>query len=225
DAARTASSPTTWTRWSPRCAAPAPSADADGLPGRREELEGDVVGIAERQPRPVVRVDDPTMADAELVEPALPALQLRAVGAPEGDVVEARAQLVERLRARRRRVEMDAEQRPAHHPDDVMERSGVLVEHGVGIEEALIPGAAAAQIADSHGNMADRGERGHGLLLHGRPRESTMRGWPSPCSSPASRPATSSPRSPGTSVSWAARPPSSRPRTRSHGRSRAMDGS
>src|SRR5205807_1114382 len=64
----------------PRPRPPAPWASlrrvtGRSLPGRREELEGDVVGIAERQPRPVVRVDDPTMGDAELVEPALPALQ------------------------------------------------------------------------------------------------------------------------------------------------------
>src|SRR5581483_7881094 len=70
------------------------------LPGRGEELEGDVVGVAERQTRPVGGVDDAAVLDAEAVEALLPRLQLGPVGAPEGDVVEARPQLVHGVRGR-----------------------------------------------------------------------------------------------------------------------------
>src|SRR5947207_14287050 len=66
--------------------------------GRRsEELEGDVVGIAEAEARPVRSVLDVAVVDAQLVEPARPLLQLAPAGTPEGDVVEANAELAELL--------------------------------------------------------------------------------------------------------------------------------
>src|SRR4051794_2302041 len=73
-------------------------AGAASRSGRRgEELEGDAVGIAEAEPGPVVSVLDLAVGDAQLVEAARPLLQLAAVGAAERDVVEAGAELAERL--------------------------------------------------------------------------------------------------------------------------------
>jgi hypothetical protein len=47
-----------------------------------EQLQGDVVGVAERQGRAVVGVGDPAVVDAELLQPGLPFFQLGAVGDP-----------------------------------------------------------------------------------------------------------------------------------------------
>src|SRR5689334_14504219 len=70
----------------------------DMASGRRaEQLERDVVGIAERQARAVVRVDDAAVLDAERVEVLLPLLELGAVRAAESDVVETWTTLFERV--------------------------------------------------------------------------------------------------------------------------------
>jgi hypothetical protein len=66
---------------------------------RSEELQGDVVGIAEGQARAVAGVDDPAVGDVHGVQPGLPPLELGAVGARERQVVEADPALVERLRS------------------------------------------------------------------------------------------------------------------------------
>src|SRR5262245_25930308 len=55
---------------------------------RGEHLEGDVVGVAERQARAVAGVEDLAVGDAELVEALRPLLQLGPGGDAEGDVVE-----------------------------------------------------------------------------------------------------------------------------------------
>jgi hypothetical protein len=61
--------------------------EAEGLrlssAGRREELQGDVVGVAEGERRAVVGVDDPAVRDPELLQPRLPRLQLGPVRDPE----------------------------------------------------------------------------------------------------------------------------------------------
>src|SRR5678815_4457310 len=49
--------------------------------GGCEELEGDAVGVAERDSRPVGRVLDPVMRDAQFGEAICPALQLVATTA------------------------------------------------------------------------------------------------------------------------------------------------
>ena len=60
-----------------------------------EQLQGDVVGVTERQGRAVVGVGDPAVVDAELLQAGLPFLQLGPVGDPEREVVQAGAVLVE----------------------------------------------------------------------------------------------------------------------------------
>src|SRR5215212_8807049 len=97
--------------------------------GRREELQRDVVRVSERKARPVRGVDDAAMGDPERLQLGLMLLEVRATATPERNVIEAWPQLVERRVAARCRVLMDAEQRRAEQPDDMMERAGVLVEH------------------------------------------------------------------------------------------------
>src|SRR3954447_26699045 len=65
--------------------------------GQGEELESDVVGVAEREPRAVRGVDDAAVLDAEFVEPLLPVLELTAACAVERDVIEPGPVLLERL--------------------------------------------------------------------------------------------------------------------------------
>src|SRR5207244_6171568 len=102
-------------------------------------------------------------ADAEVVEPALPLLQLAPVGHAEADMVQTGPQLAERLGALGIRMRVDTEQRSAvQHPHHVVEQAGVLVEHGLGIEEPLVPGGAAPQISDGHRHMCDTRKRSHG---------------------------------------------------------------
>ena len=62
---------------------------------RREQLEGNVVRVAERQAGAIGRVEDLAMRDAELVQPLGPVHELVAAGDAERHVVEARPALVE----------------------------------------------------------------------------------------------------------------------------------
>ena len=61
----------------------------------REELQRDVVGIAERESRTVRGVDDAAVLNGQLVELRLPLLQLIPTAAGESDMVQARPALVE----------------------------------------------------------------------------------------------------------------------------------
>src|SRR6476659_8724807 len=60
-----------------------------GRRGRGEELQGDAVGVAEGEAGAIGCVLDSAMLDAQFVELARPLLELVAVGAAEGKVVEA----------------------------------------------------------------------------------------------------------------------------------------
>jgi hypothetical protein len=75
--------------------APAPSS-----PGHVDELELDVVGIAEHDDRirhRIGRIDDPGILDTEAIELACPGVEVGAAGDRERHVVQARAALVEGL--------------------------------------------------------------------------------------------------------------------------------
>src|SRR4051812_2932354 len=124
---------------------------------RREELEGDAVGIAEAQARAVARVLDSAMGDAELVELARPLLQLGAVSAAKAQVVESHGELAERRGRRRAGVLMEPEHRPvAEQVHRVVERRfGVLVEHRLGVEQGLVPGNADRQVAHGQSYVLD----------------------------------------------------------------------
>ncbi len=87
--------------------------------------------------------------------------KLGPVRAAERHVIKARPQLVERLRTRRGGMLVNAEQRAAKQPHDVVERAGVLVEHRVDAELSPIPGPAPIKIGDRHGDMGDRGKLSH----------------------------------------------------------------
>src|SRR5262245_28040297 len=71
---------------------PAPPADSAG---RVPELELDVVGISEDEERSDRSVGDGFVSDASGVQLSGPVVQVGAAGHPAGDVVQARAALVE----------------------------------------------------------------------------------------------------------------------------------
>src|SRR5215203_4712802 len=72
-----------------------------GRCGWGEELQGDAVGVAESEAGAVWRVLDSAVLDTPFVEPARQLLELVAVGAAAGDVVEADLELAEARRGRR----------------------------------------------------------------------------------------------------------------------------
>src|SRR5689334_9144403 len=142
--------------------APCPP-DNDGLAGRREELQRNVVGVAEGKPRPVRCVDDAPVNNSELVELRLPRLQLRAVGTSEREVVQSNPTLIERASCGIREL-VEADKRAADRPYDVTERSGVLVQYRLRSEQLLVPRNTAVQIADGKSDVGDRRKVGHGVL-------------------------------------------------------------
>ena len=150
---------------------PLPSNDhaaRNDQPRRREQFEGDVVGIAERQAGAVAGIDDLAVGDAELVEAGGPFDELTASRAAERDVVETRLALVERLLVGEVGKVVQAEQRVADLVDDVPERAGVLVEDRCDAEDLGVPGLAASDVAHRHGDVGDGGDGwcdGHGVLL------------------------------------------------------------
>ena len=107
-----------------------------GSAGRCEELECDVVGVAERQPRSVSRVDDTTVGDAEFVQPRFPLGEFGAIGAGKREVIEPDPTFVERFRREIGEL-MESDQRAADQPDDVAERSRVLIEDRLRAEECF----------------------------------------------------------------------------------------
>src|SRR6516164_2837944 len=84
-----------------RCRRPtaAPAPDRRGRRpwsgGRREELQGDSIGVAEGDTRAVVGVLDSSVRDTKLVQARRPCLQLIAVAAGERHMIKAGAVLVE----------------------------------------------------------------------------------------------------------------------------------
>src|SRR5512133_3985524 len=101
-------------RWSCSQACTNPRLTPASLPvpsvGRGEELERDAVRVTEAQARAIAGVLDRAVGDPQLVQPARPLLQLRPVGAAEGDVVQADPVLAEGLLGRGRPVLVQAEQ-------------------------------------------------------------------------------------------------------------------
>jgi hypothetical protein len=131
------------------------------LSRRCEELQGDVVWVSERQARPIGRVDYPAVGDPKGVQMRFPLSKLGPVRTTKRDVVKARPQLIERLCTRWGGMLVNAEQRAAKEPHDVVERAGVLVEHRIGAEQSLIPRPAPIKISDRHGDMRNRGKLSH----------------------------------------------------------------
>jgi len=103
-----------------------------------EELQRDVVGIAERKARAVMRVHDPAVLDSQLAESGFPLFEFAAVRASECEVVQSNASLVETFGAAVREL-MKGDQGLARRPYDVAKRASVLVEDGLRTEECSIP--------------------------------------------------------------------------------------
>lgn len=71
-------------------------------------------------------------------------------------MVEAGSPLVEGFRTMWIVKLVQADERPSREPDDMVERPGILIDDRLGAEQTLIPGAAAAKIADRQRHMSDR---------------------------------------------------------------------
>jgi hypothetical protein len=123
---------------------------------RREELEGDVVRVAERQTRTVARVYDLAVGHAQRVQAGRPLGQFGAARAAERHMVQARPPLVELVLARQVRKAVQPEHGVvAERVDDVTERSGVLVEDRADAEDPGVPGLADRQVGHGHGDVRD----------------------------------------------------------------------
>jgi len=105
---------------------------AESVSQAGEELQGNTVGVAKTQSRPVRRIHDAAVRDAQLAQPRDPILQLAAAGAAEADVIQADPQLAEFLAGGWAVMLMDAEDRAAIQQPHKMPEAGlgVLVEHG-----------------------------------------------------------------------------------------------
>jgi serine/threonine protein kinase len=92
----------------------------------------------------------------------------RAPFAAAGEPAKA-GSVLERLLAGQHGEAVQPEKRAADLVDDVPERSGVLVEHRLGAQHAVVPLRAGLQVGDRHGDVGDGGHgRGN---LHGVPPE------------------------------------------------------
>jgi hypothetical protein len=141
-----------------------------GSGGRREELERYAVWITEGDSRAVVGVLDPAVRDAQLIQARGPGLQLTAVTAGEGNMIQAGTTLIEPVTCGLR-VRVQAEQLPAAEREyGVVKSSGllVLVENGLGAQQPAVPASASLQISHRHSDVGDRRELRHsGLLTDG----------------------------------------------------------
>jgi tetratricopeptide (TPR) repeat protein len=136
-----------------RCPVPV-GADRSGR--RCEQLEGDVVRVAERQTRTVARVHDLAVGHAQRVQAGRPLGQLGAARAAERHMVQARPPLVELVLASQVRKAVQPEHGVVtERVDDVPERPGVLVEDRAGAEDAGVPGLADRQVGHGHGDVRD----------------------------------------------------------------------
>jgi hypothetical protein len=137
---------------------------------RREELERYAVWITEGDSRAVAGVLDPAVRDAQLIQARGPGLQLTAITAGEGNMIQAGTMLIEPVTCGLR-VRVQAEQLPAAEREyGVVKSSGllVLVENGPGAQQPAVPASASLQISHRDSDVGDRRELRHsGLLTDG----------------------------------------------------------
>src|ERR1700722_15517631 len=106
------------------------------------------------------------MFDPQLFEAPQPPFEFTSIGTPEGDVVETNAVLVERFLPPFRCGVMFVE--PEHRFEPYGKSEGGLVadEEGRCIEEGRVPSDTSIEIADGQGKVRERGESGHGTMIH-----------------------------------------------------------
>lgn len=112
---------------------------------------------------------DPAVSDAQLIQACRPGLQLTAVTAAEGHMVQAGAVLIEPV-TRGIGVGMQPEQLTSTDDEHRMVKSPVLlvlVEHRLSGQEFAVPPGAALQISYSHGDVSNRRKFSHKCLPHG----------------------------------------------------------
>ena len=131
------------------------------LPRRGEELQRDVVGIAEREPRTVRGVNDAAVRQCPARRASTPTARARLGCRTRTHMVQSRPALVKGVRAVRIRELVEAHQGlAAQQPDDVMERSRILVEHGRAADEVLVPGATPFKVRDGQSHVGYAGNSG-----------------------------------------------------------------
>ena len=124
---------------------------------RREELQRNSVWVAEGDTRAVVGVHDSAMGNAQLVQACDPGLQLTAVTAGEGNMIQAGAMLVESVTCGIW-VRMQAEQLSSAEREHGVVKAPdllVLVENGLGGQQPAVPAGASLQISHSHSDVGD----------------------------------------------------------------------
>src|SRR5580658_9575667 len=113
---------------------------SDALGGWCEELQRDVVRIAEGQPRTVGSIDDTAVDDTESVEPGLPCLKLTSAATSKGQVIHADPALIEGKTVGRIGKLVQSDQGPAFdEPDSAPKRAGLVVDDQLGVEDSLVP--------------------------------------------------------------------------------------
>src|SRR3954454_1302386 len=134
----------------------------------REELEGNAIGIPERDPGTVVCVLDSSVRNPQLVQSRCPPLQVAAVGAREGDMVETGPMLVE-LVVRTLRMRVQPEKLSSLEEEDCVVKAArcfVFIEHWLGVEQGGVPALASVKVGDCDGDVGDRRELSHAGLLN-----------------------------------------------------------
>ena len=115
-------------------------------------------------------VHDSAVRNAQLVQACGPRLELTAVTAGEGNMIQAGEMLVESVTCGTG-VRMQAEQLPSTEREHGVVKVPsllVLVENGHGGQQLAVPASASREISHSHSDMGDRWKLRHsGLLADG----------------------------------------------------------
>src|SRR5450755_961278 len=112
-------------------------------------------------------VHDSAVRNAQLIQACGPRLQLTAVTAGEGNVIQAGAVLVESVTCGLG-VRMQAEQLLCTEREHGVVKASsllVLVENGLRGQQLAIPASASVEISHRHSDMGDRRELRHRSLL------------------------------------------------------------
>ena len=132
-----------------------------GQRGRGEQLERDVVGVAERQTRAVAGVDDARRGRCRARRAGRPTPRARRGWHSRTRCGRGRAgaRRTARLLTRSGKP-CSPSSVPPTRVDDVAERAGVLVEDGLDAEHLRVPGLAGLEVGHGHGDVRDGGHGG-----------------------------------------------------------------
>jgi hypothetical protein len=99
------------------------------LRGRSEELQRDVVGITEGQPRTITSIDDAAVRNPEFFQPEFPRFKLAPTAAVKGQMVQTNSTLIERTAVSGARKLMKSDESvAANEPDGPSKWARTLVK-------------------------------------------------------------------------------------------------